>query len=207
MRLGWRPVDTAIAGLIAAICVAMTVAFWLLLTPFGGTYTSAAYHFRITYPNGWKISVNTGDVPSVWTTQTPGAQSATPTSSQITPVPLLLTITRSSAHTSTPNSASTLTVTVLDLRAPYIAKQANGLASNPSLHPYALSGLAGYATAPIQQQLPGPNGTAGTATDTHTDYYVVHSGYEYQISTDVVSGDDGANQALQSMLRSFTVTG
>lgn len=207
MRVGWRSVDTGIAGLVAAICVAMTVAFWLLLAPFGGTYTSAAYHFHIAYPTGWKITVNSGDVPSVWTTQTPGGQSATPTAGQITPVLLLLTITRSSVHTSTPNAVSTLTVTVLDLRAPYIAKQAAALASTPNLHAYTLSGRAGYAAAPIQQQLPGPNGTPGGATDTHTDYYLVQGGYEYQISTDVVSGDDGAAQALQTMLRSFTVTG
>jgi hypothetical protein len=75
-----------------------------------------------------------------------------------------------------------------------------------TLHAVTLSGLAGYASNPLQQSLPGANGTPTAVTDTHTDYYVVHGGYEYHLTTDAVSGE-GTDANLQSMMASFTITG
>ncbi|GAC1455210.1 MAG: hypothetical protein PVSMB4_15770 [Ktedonobacterales bacterium] len=53
--------------------------------------------------------------------------------------------------------------------------------------------------------MPGANGTPTALSDTHTDYYLVHGGYEYQLSTDAVSNDNAA-PALAAMLRSFVIT-
>jgi len=94
---------------------------------------------------------------------------------------------------------------VLNLSDTYVARAAAGLATDASLHKTTISGLPGYVSSPEQQPLPGPNGTPSAQTDTHTDYYLVHGGYEYQISIDVLSGD-GADAALAAMLQSFTIT-
>jgi hypothetical protein len=171
----------------------------------GGTYASAAYHFRVTYPQGWSLSVSScagGGAPC----DTLGA--ATATASQTAAIPLQLTIALTSHGPTSSPTVSTLTITVLNISDPYIAAAAAKLPNNHSLHQVAISGLTAYAAAPLQQQLPGPGGTPGpaTPTDTHTDYYLVHSGYEYQISMDALSSDDGAGQALQTMLQSFTIT-
>jgi hypothetical protein len=63
-----------------------------------------------------------------------------------------------------------------------------------------LAGVTAYQTAAdSDEQAPGAQ-----AVNAHTDYYVVHGQYEYQISTDAISNDpDGASE-LQGMLKSFT---
>ncbi len=174
----------------------------------GGTYTSAAYHFRVTYPEGWSLSVSTCESGGANCSGL-GAATATATATQTAvAVPLQLIIARTSQRTTPSPTVSTFTITVLNLSAPYVAGAAGQLAKDHNLRQTTISGLAAFASTPIQQQLPGPGGTPGpgTPTDTHTDYYLVHGGYEYQISMDALSSDDGADQALQAMLQSFTIT-
>ena len=62
-----------------------------------------------------------------------------------------------------------------------------------------ISGLPAYRATSVQQPI------ANTQySDTHTDYYLIHGGYEYQLSTDAVQGDNAA-APLDAMLRSFTI--
>jgi hypothetical protein len=174
----------------------------------GGTYTSAAYHFRVTYPEGWSLSANSCASGGA-TCSGLGAATATTSATQTAvPVPLQLIIARTSQGATPSPTVSTLTITVLSLSDPYVAKAAAQLAQDHNLHQTTISGLAAFASAPTQQQLPSPGGTpgSGTPTDTHTDYYLVHGGYEYQISMDALSSDSGADQALQAMLQGFTIT-
>ncbi len=144
----------------------------------GGEYVNNAYHFRITYPQGWQLNVS-------------------PQSSQISPLTLL--ITRSGELQSTGSLVSTFGITVFDVGAPPIATAVAGYTNDKTLHALTLSGLPAYQGAPIQQAVPNTQ-----YSDTHTDYYLIHGGYEYQLSTDSVRGDN-AGPALDSMLRSFTI--
>jgi hypothetical protein len=173
----------------------------------GGTYTSTTYHFRVAYPDGWQAASSTGDAI----------------------IPLTVTFTRSASHTEGSPSVSALTISVQSLSNPYIAKAAAGLTRDSSLHAISLSGLPAFTSGPLQQALPnaqgtpalwipGPNGTptphdlpAGTPTPiynpgtvTHTDYFLVHAGYEYQLSTDAMSRD-GVDAELRTMVLSFTI--
>ncbi|HEY7781869.1 MAG TPA: hypothetical protein VIC85_16880 [Ktedonobacterales bacterium] len=173
----------------------------------GGTYTSSTYHFRVSYPTGWEASSSTGDAI----------------------IPLTVTFTRSASHVDGAPSVSALTISVQSLSNPYIAKAANGLVNDSTLHTTTISGLPAFTSGPRQQALPGaqgtpalwipgPNGTptphdlpAGTPTPsynagtvTHTDYFLVHGGYEYQLSTDAMSSD-GVDTDLRTMVQSFTL--
>lgn len=173
----------------------------------GGTYSSAAYHFRVTYPEGWSLSVTCESGGAICGGL--GAATATAAATQTAvAAPLQLIIARTSQRATPSPTVSTFTITVLSLSDPYVAEAAGQLAKDHNLRQTTISGLAAFASTPIQQQLPGPGGTPGpgTPTDTHTDYYLVHGGYEYQISMDALSSDDGADQALQAMLQSFTIT-
>src|SRR6185312_3558716 len=88
---------------------------------------------------------------------------------------------------------SSLTITVWDLSNPTAASQAAALAKEKTVHGATVAGLPGYVGSPMAQPLPGKSGSATSVTDTHTDYYVVHGSYEYQLTTDVISGDNGAS--------------
>jgi hypothetical protein len=168
--------------MVGLICALMLAACGESLP--GGTYTSSAYHFRVSFPAGWQATAASGDAATI---------------------PLVVTFTRSSAHTSGAPMVSTLTVTVLNLSDRYLFGAAAKLAHDPRLQRTTLSGLPAYASPPDQQAIPGAMGTPSALTDTHTDYYLVHGGYEYQLSTDAVSGDN-ADADLQSMLQSFALT-
>jgi hypothetical protein len=112
---------------------------------------------------------------------------------------------------------SSLTVTIWDLSDPSAAAQAASLTKNPLLHATTIAGEPGLVSAATHQDLPtavltptahsspGSVSAQATATDTHTDYYVVHGGYEYQLTTDAISGDN-ATSALQSMVAGFRLT-
>lgn len=52
---------------------------------------------------------------------------------------------------------------------------------------------------------PGTACTIVKVVDVHTDYFLVHGGYVYQVTTDAISGD-AADAALQSMVASFRLT-
>jgi hypothetical protein len=144
----------------------------------GGVYTNAPYHFSVTYPNGWKVN----------------AQSSTSTV-----VPLTVYITRSDAVSTPGAPISTLTIAVFNVHDSNIAKSIKSLPTDKALQKTTLAGLPAYASAPAPQQVPG-----STITDTHTDYYLVMADWEYQISTDAVSGEN-SDAALQDMVKSFAL--
>lgn len=154
----------------------------------GGTLTSAQYGFRVTYPNNWRASAYAAPTPAA--------------GQKKTPIPYSVVITRTSGSARPAAGAvSTFTITVLDLRDTNIKAAAAKLPSDTTLRAVQLAGTAGYAGPPIEQSLPNPQ-----ISVTHTDYYVLHGAYEYQLGTDSVKGDN-ADADLQSMLKSFTFIG
>lgn len=142
----------------------------------GGTYISQPYHFSVSYPAGWQATV--------------GQQSSTI-------VPLTLVITRVHSSIAEGGAVSTFTVTVFDAHDASIAQGVKALAGDKTLTRITLAGLAAFQGTPIQQPAQGSQ-----VNDTHTDYYLPTPDYEYQLSTDAISGD-GADSALQSMLAGF----
>lgn len=172
----------ALLGLALALAACGTTSAKLPQQP-GGTYTSDAYHLRVTYPDGWKL------------TTLPGGSAA---------IPLTVTITHIGAQ-SEGAFISTFTLSAIDLTSPDeatpIAQLKKQIAAPASaLTPITLSGQQAYQTAPQQRKSPN-----NALTVTHTDYYLLTTRYEYAISTDAVSSDSGADAALQAMVRSFTL--
>ena len=153
-------------------------------TAAGGTYTSRPYHFSITYPAGWQVTVS--------------QQSSTI-------VPLTLVITRVHANAAEGAAVSTFTITVFDAHNAAIATGVKALASDKTLSPVTLAGLSAYRGTAIQQPAQGSGEGGSQVDDTHTDYYVPTATYEYQLSTDAITGDH-SDAAFQTMLASFTVT-
>lgn len=170
----------------------------------GGTYANATYHFTIAYPSGWSYTVLSCGSDQQGGSGCDSLQ-GTSASSGAAPIPLQVTITREGVLTTNSPAVSALTITVLDLSDEYVAKSAAGLASDASLKKTTLAGTTAYASAPVQQEIPGSNGTPSANTDTHTDYYLVHGAFEYQITVDALSGD-GSEAALQDMVQSFAFT-
>lgn len=144
----------------------------------GGTLTSKQYAFSVRYPTGWQA-----------------VQSQQPSSI----VPLTVVITQAHGSAGGDGAVSTFTITVFDSHNTDIAKSITRLASDKTLTRITLAGLPAYQGTPIQQPAPGTQ-----LNDTHTDYYLPTPSYEYQLSTDAVSGD-GADAALRTMLTSFTI--
>ncbi len=145
----------------------------------GGTYTNARFHFTVDYPAGWQVNVQ-------------------PQSSAF--APLSLSITRSGELKSNGSLVSTFGVTIFNATDPTLAATIAKMKTDKTMHATTIAGLPGYQAAPMAQQLPG-----GQSTVTHTEYYVVHDTYEYQLSTDAVQGDN-ADDALAGMLKSFSIT-
>lgn len=145
----------------------------------GGVYTNAQFHFRVSYPQGWKVNVQ-------------------PSPSGV--VPLTIYITRSDAVSTPGAPVSTLTIAVFDAHNKDIAASIKSLAGDAKLRKITLAGQAAFQSAPAQQSVPDST----TITDTHTDYYLVTPNWEYQISTDAISGES-ADSALTSMVQSFTL--
>ena len=186
---GWWRIRRTLAGRQGVLGVLSLLGLLLALaacqpsppsvpTAAGGTYTSTQYHFSVRYPTGWQ-AVESQQSSSI--------------------VPLTLIITRIHASTGEGGAVSTFTVTVFDAHDTNIAQSIKGLASDKTLTRITLAGLPAYQGAPIQQPALGTQ-----LNDTHTDYYLPTSAYEYQLSTDALAGD-GADAALQSMLSSFTL--
>ena len=165
------------ASALAAL-IALTTACGTTSLP-AGVYTNQQYHFKVSYPTGWQTNVSSQ----------PDATA-----------PLILIITRSGEHpTAGAAVISSLTIDVLALSDVGGSAVAANLAKDKTLIPATISGLPGYQDHPTRQQ-----GTGNTSTDvvTHTDFYLVHGAYEYQISIDALAGDDAA---LASMESSFTI--
>jgi hypothetical protein len=189
---------------MSACCVAASLAATILaLSTCGGTANkplphqsgatigSAQFHFRLTYPDGWDCSWAGPSAPAACS-----SPAATPTASASDVIPLTVEITKSDTGV----LPAMLSISVLSLSDPSIGASARALPTQKGLHKVTLSGLTAYADTAVQQPVPGTS-----VTDTHTDYYLVHRSYEYQLSTDSLSNDDSA-AALSSMLSSFTIT-
>jgi hypothetical protein len=151
----------------------------------GGVFTSEAYHFKLTYPSGWQVNNASG------TTASPA-------------IPLDIVVTRINAQASGGGQVSTLTVVVSNARNANVAVSIKYLlqlvhTSGSGYVPVTISGVKGYRHAQQPTVIYGTN-----ITDTRTDYYLITSDYEYQISTDAVSSDNDQG-ALETMVQSFTL--
>jgi hypothetical protein len=149
-----------------------------------GTYSNSTYHFRLTYPAGWKL------------TTLPNGSSA---------IPLSLEITHSASASTEGAFLSTLTLSVIDTSNPAeatpVAQLQHEIAATPSpLTALTISGHTAYRDAPTQQKSPD-----GSLTVTHTDYYLLVNRYEYAIATDSVSSDSGAEATLLAMVQGLTL--
>lgn len=144
----------------------------------GGVYTSQQYHFRVNYPSGWQVNA-----------------SSQPTAT----APLILIITRSGSTAIPGSLLSSLTINVLSMSDASIAKSARDLSSNSALKSITFGGQPGYRDQPTTE-----TGSGNTSADTltHTDYYVAHGGFLYQVSADALAGD-GAT--VDSIAQSFTL--
>lgn len=170
----------ALACLVSAACGTSTARPPKLLA---GTFTSDAYHFRLSYPDGWKL------------TTLPNTSSA---------IPLTLEITHTSTLQASASFVSTLNLTVANIHDPAEATpvallQKQLRAPGGGYQTITLAGRPAYQDSPTQQISPD-----GTLTITHTDYYLFAGSFEYAFSTDAVSAD-GGDAALQQMLQSFTL--
>jgi hypothetical protein len=149
----------------------------------GGTYSNSTYHFKVTYPDGWQANAC-------------GSDRNCAQSQPNAPVPLIVVITRTGSH-NPGQLISSLTIDVMTLQALGGAdKAAATLERDKTLSPVTISGIAGYQDKPITQQ-------NATTSVTHTDYYLIHGEYEYQISADALSGDA---HTLQTMIQSFAIS-
>lgn len=185
-----RPIRRLLSVVIGVFLIAITVAACGSTPPappkaHGGTYTSTDFHFSIAYPDGWQAQPITGDQSS-------------------TIIPLTVDITRTGAVQTQGPRVSNLTITVFNARDPNVQRaiaslQARSQAVPPTVKTLTLAGKPAFQTNPNTQQAPGVVGI------THTDYFLIAGGYEYQLATDAVSGDNADSQ-LQAMLQSFTLT-
>lgn len=145
-----------------------------------GAYTNQQYHFRVTYPAGWQVN----------TSAQPGAIA-----------PLIVIITRSGARQTPGSQISTLTIDVLDMSNASVAQSAAALSKNSALSAMTFGGQPGYRDKPTVQTGAGSDASASV---THSDYFVAHGGYFYQVSTDALPGD---GPTLDRMAQSFTLLG
>lgn len=191
MRVGgaWGGVVGVRRGLVAGVALALIVLVGFSgcrirstiakPTPLpSGVYANAQYHFSVRYPSGWNPNV---------------------TSTGSTIAPIQVAITRSSDLSGHGSVVSTFTVALFDAKNATIAQTLAGLPKQAGLRTVTLAGMQAYATTPATQSAPG------SVNVTHTEYYLVAGGFEYQISTDAVQGD-GADNALNQMLASFQIT-
>ena len=144
----------------------------------GGVYTNAQFHFSVQYPSGWNPTV---------------------TKTESTVSMLGVSITRSSDLSGHGSVVSTFAIVVFDAGNATIAKSIKNLPQQAGIRSMTIAGKQAYATTPVTQAAPG------SVSVTHTEYYVVSGGYEYQLSTDAIQGD-GADDALHQMLQSFQIT-
>jgi hypothetical protein len=92
---------------------------------------------------------------------------------------------------------SSLTIDVLSMSTASVAQSAAALSQNGTLSPTTIGGVSGYADKPTTET---GSGSTSAETITHTDLYVVHGAYLYQISEDALTGDSAA---LDTMVKSI----
>jgi hypothetical protein len=76
-----------------------------------------------------------------------------------------------------------------------VAQTAAALSKNKALSKISFGGQPAFSDKPTLE-------TGASVTLTHSDYYLVHGAYLYQVSTDALAGDDAA---LSKMAQSFTM--
>jgi len=174
---GWRWQAPTLIG-IGLLCLALAACGNPSApNPPAGVYSSAAYGFTVRYPTGWKANALTAQ----------------------TSAPLILIITKSATGSTPGAQVSTFTLDVLSLSDKSIAANAALLPKNKTLTHITLAGQPAYRDTPATQSAQG-----SSVVVTHTDYYLLHGGYEYQISTDAIPGDA---TAVQGIVNSFTLGG
>lgn len=182
----------ALAALLPVLLLAACGASTPAQAPLpGASYTNAEFQFSLTYPTGWKLN-------ALPTPTEPAGTSGIP-------IPLTVVVSRAGSTQQSSPVVSNLTIAILDLRNPKtinpaLLKVVTTRATNSAYHAVQLSGHTAYATQPQQQTILGTQ-----QADTHTDYYLDTSSFEYHLSTDVLSGDS-TDSAVASMLASFTLT-
>lgn len=145
-----------------------------------GVYTNQQYHFSVTYPAGWQVN----------TSAQPGATA-----------PLIVIITRSGTRQIPGSQISSLTIDVLDMSNASVSQMAAAFSKNRALSKITFGGQPGFRDTPTTQSGAGSDASASL---THSDYYVAHGAYLYQVSTDALAGD---GPALNTMAQSFTILG
>lgn len=151
----------------------------------GGMYRSDAFHFTVTYPEGWQVNV---------------APAATASQG----IPLHVIITRTASVQANSSLVSNCSITILNTRDPNIARAIEPLKiriqkKDVHLHTVSLGDKPGYQEDAVQQEIPGTQ-----MSDTHTNYYLLLNDYVYEISTEAISSDN-ADAALRAMIASFTI--
>ncbi len=173
--------------------------------PPASTCVSSQYHFQVNYPQGWQAQVlviKKDATTSPLTCLQADSSNIHDGGSAAIPLTVVLTHTNGKQVAS---HVSTFTIEVIDLTAlqqidAKSATAARQLSKDKTLHALQLAGITAYKDDPVDQTVAGAD-----IKITHTDYYLVRDSLEYQLSTDAVS-DDGAQDALQSMLQSFAFT-
>ncbi|HEY7976014.1 MAG TPA: hypothetical protein VID72_11760 [Ktedonobacterales bacterium] len=173
-RRAMRGASFAALALVALLTLALSACGSTAPTLPSGAYTNQQYHFSVTYPAGWQVN----------TSAQPGATA-----------PLIIIITRSGTHQPPGSQISSLTIDVLDLSDTSVAKTAAALSKNSALSKITFGGQPGFSDKPMLE-------TGASETQTHSDYYVAHGAYLYQVSTDALAGDSAA---LNTMAQSFTI--
>jgi hypothetical protein len=180
--LWWHPHALVVLAALAACLVIAACGSPTLPSLPAGSYSSATFGFHVSYPTNWKAN------PCDASTCGNSASGA---------IPFNLIITRTGDSHSAAALISTCTITVMNMKDRAIAASAAGLSRDKTLQPVTIGGARGYKSAPVTQDIPNSQ-----ISVTHTDYFVVHGNYEYQLSTDSVKGDN-ADADLQSIIASF----
>jgi hypothetical protein len=176
MRQTMRPAVHVALALAALLTLALSACGGATSNLPSGVYTNQQYHFSVGYPAGWQVN----------TSAQPGATA-----------PLIVIITRSGTHQPPGSQISSLTIDVLDLSNTGVQQTAAALRKNSALSKITFGGQPGFSDKPTLE-------TGASVTLTHSDYYVAHGAYLYQVSTDALAGD---GPALDTMAQSFTILG
>ncbi len=172
-ELGIRALGGMLLALLLTACGASTPP---LPSAPGGIYTNTQFQFSVAYPAGWVPNEERAPL---------GSPQAT---SEAVAIPLTVAITQTGASQVNSALLSAFTITVLTASNPAIAasiasQRAQASGDHPTLATITLANQSAWQSSPVSQQLPNSNQSA-----THTEYYLLHGAYEFQLSTDSIAG-------------------